>query len=72
VWPRTPREIRLCQDEREIRARSGTGGGHGLLKNEEKRKRSRKERIQAAGGEERQVRKSNRVFPSSASATYSL
>lgn len=59
-----PREIRLYQNEREIRARSGTGGGHGLLKNEEKRKRSRKERIRA-GGE--QVRKSNRVSPSSAS-----
>jgi len=41
----------LYQDEREIRARSGTGGGgHGLLKNEEKRKRSRKEWIQAGGG----------------------
>lgn len=50
VCPRTPREIRLYQDEREIRARNGTGGGHGLLKNEEKKERSRKERIQAGGG----------------------
>lgn len=52
------REIRLYQDEREIRARSGTGGGHGLLKNEEKRKRSRKERIQAGGGKSGRVTKS--------------
>lgn len=50
MCPRTPREIRLYQDEREIRARSGTGGGHGLLKNEEKKERSRKERIQVGGG----------------------
>lgn len=55
VCPRTPREIRLYQDEREIRAHSGTGGGRGLLKNEEKRKRSRKERIQAGGGKSGRV-----------------
>lgn len=54
---RTLKEIRLYKDEREIRARSGTGGGHKFIKERGKEKEKSK-------GTSGRGHKPGRVLPS--------